>query len=445
MSLPLWFIGLPLIFAGVTLGLWSRPVWQRSVALAVLVACGLRGVSSGGLVDGRLLTVGSMSFVADSRAVGLVAFVAHILIVFVVWQWWRPARPIFVPATLAVFGLLAAMLMVRPLPFSAPLLALLLGGLGVLAYEQRRAGYAATRILLTVGVLGMALLLAANALLAGNLVHTAKWWLLAAIMVLLAGFPLFFWFPLLAQQLRPLRLFFFVGVVHIGLTSLLYRWLMAAPLLWVDGQFSSLLRWSGVATAVLAGLLALQSGRLSWLLAHLLLLDMSSTLLALSLPDPVGWETAVALYMMRLLALVLVLVGVAWLCGQRRDVVLADVAGWGRQRPLATALFAFGAFSLVGLPLTLGFSSRWMLATAVLVQGSGAWLMLLLLLGMILAALAVIRWLAALLRPVITVLPDGTVMSNWQRQVTAVLLLLSLLLSAFPQLCLYLAHHLQLL
>jgi multicomponent Na+:H+ antiporter subunit D len=48
---------------------------------------------------------------------------------------------------------------------------------------------------------------------------------------------------------------------------------------------------------------------------------------------------------------------------------IASLAGIGRRMPWTMAAFVFGAMSLVGVPLTVGFISKWYLLSAALEQG----------------------------------------------------------------------------
>ena len=51
------------------------------------------------------------------------------------------------------------------------------------------------------------------------------------------------------------------------------------------------------------------------------------------------------------------------------SVTLDDLAGMGRRMPLTMAAFLIGGFSLIGLPLTAGFVSKWLLVQAALEGG----------------------------------------------------------------------------
>jgi multicomponent Na+:H+ antiporter subunit D len=72
------------------------------------------------------------------------------------------------------------------------------------------------------------------------------------------------------------------------------------------------------------------------------------------------------------------------------NVQLSSFHGLGRQMPLTMAAIVVGGLSLIGVPLTVGFVSKWYLLTALLEQG---WwpIAILILLGSILAVIYVWR------------------------------------------------------
>ncbi|MEO1476669.1 MAG: monovalent cation/H+ antiporter subunit D family protein, partial [Pseudomonadota bacterium] len=51
---------------------------------------------------------------------------------------------------------------------------------------------------------------------------------------------------------------------------------------------------------------------------------------------------------------------------------ISDFAGLGRAAPLTMTAFAIAGFSLIGMPLTAGFQSKWLLLQAMIAQGWGA-------------------------------------------------------------------------
>jgi formate hydrogenlyase subunit 3/multisubunit Na+/H+ antiporter MnhD subunit len=206
----------------------------------------------------------------------------------------------------------------------------------------------------------------------------------------------------------------------------------AYPLIGQTDAFLVWLPWSAGLTVFLAGFLTLSGGGWRLLLASLVLLDMGFGLLSLGLVPFGGWETAVSQHGLRLVSLLLVVAGLALMSeGNRYSLSGNRYQGW---------LLLYGLLSLLGLPLTPGFSGRWLLLVD-LGRSELASLPLALLLvgGMGLAAWGIVRQIRRL--------ADGangadgaeeTADNSDRRQRVAalVVLLLALVLATFPQLLL---------
>ena len=85
--------------------------------------------------------------------------------------------------------------------------------------------------------------------------------------------------------------------------------------------------------------------------------------------------------------LFLVVACVTWRVGSSQ---LQDFAGLGRRMPMTLLAFAIGGLSLIGVPGTAGFVSKWYLVTAALEKG-WLWLAILILLSSLLAVAYVFR------------------------------------------------------
>jgi len=77
-----------------------------------------------------------------------------------------------------------------------------------------------------------------------------------------------------------------------------------------------------------------------------------------------------------------------------RSVHISDLAGIGRQMPWTMAAFVVGGLSLIGVPLTVGFISKWYLITAALEQEAW-WLVLLIVASSLLAVIYIWRVIEA--------------------------------------------------
>ena len=72
------------------------------------------------------------------------------------------------------------------------------------------------------------------------------------------------------------------------------------------------------------------------------------------------------------------------------SVQLHDLAGLGRNMPWTLGAFVIGALSLIGIPLTAGFVSKWYLVTAAMSAGWW-WLVPVIAIGSLLAVIYVWR------------------------------------------------------
>lgn len=353
-----------------------------------------------------------------------------------------PSGDWFVAGGLIGFSFLAASLLVRPFAVAVALL-LVASGAFSLTLQSGRAGSVrgSFRYLLAV-VLAVPLLLIVN----WQLEAQPTTWLLPpgqlaalAALLLLAGFPFHIWLQAAANEAEPLPLALVVGVAPLVPLALLFQQLAIYPNL-LDAAFRQLIWLSGSLTLLVGGGLALTAVHLRRAIGSVLLLDMALTILCLTLPQPMGWETAVTLQMGRFGGLLLVTGG--WCLLQRHQAVWPLdrlPTGLGRRTPLSLVLLAVGLFSLLGLPFTPGFAGHWRVLTAVgeLANRSGVpwWLPAVALLGLGLGAAGVLRLVAVLLNPLesedgATAVPDPL----WLQLVVGVVVTAVLWLAVFPPL-----------
>jgi formate hydrogenlyase subunit 3/multisubunit Na+/H+ antiporter MnhD subunit len=455
-----WLMSLPLLAAA---GLWLADRWPRAQAvvgagLACLLALWLWSVdlSAGAAIwplfdRSFVLTPGLQTvFVYLSLSVGLLSLLA----------WPLAAGPRFVPVTVGLLAPAAALLMIRPFFLAAPFwLLLVVPALLLFRYEADRgldAVPAAVRYWLLMLVAVTLLLLATWMLQGGQaaLLLPGARLLALALGIMLAGFPFFIWVRPLATAVPLLALPVLLALLPLLALLLALQLFGAYPALGQTDAFLLWLPWSGGLTVLLAGFLTLSVTGWRSLVASLILLDMGFGLLALGLAGSGGWETAVIHHGLRLVSLLLVIGGLylvnseqysvnskQYLVNSEQYSVSREQAGvQAERRQIAWPgwLLVYGLLSLLGLPLTPGFSGRW----AVLVElGQSAVaslpLALLLVAGMGLALLGVGRqiqaWLAA--EPAATLAPNLAVPSGHSR-VALALLLGAFLLAALPHLML---------
>jgi NADH:ubiquinone oxidoreductase subunit 2 (subunit N) len=351
-----------------------------------------------------------------------------------------------VPGALLLLAPLAAALMVRP--FAVGVLALLAAA-AFLTWLIQSGRTGSTRAALR------SFLMTAVAvplfLLAGWMVETDSLGFMLPIarltalgmVVLLAGFPFHLWVSPALAEAPPLVVVLVFGLVQFIIVIFCLNLLSENAWLPENAAFAQIVRLSGALTVITAGLLAYNARTLGNLLGYLLLLDIGVTLLLLAFTGPATAETLLSLLLLRMASLVLATVGLSLI----RDQFVADgftaVQGAVYRSPLGVALFTYGSFSLIGLPLTPGFSGRWsVLALIGADPVASNWLALVILLAAVGAAAGLLRCLVSLLAPPPKSEAAGAPEPIWRQAPAAILLVAALLIALFPQIILTYATHL---
>ncbi len=125
----------------------------------------------------------------------------------------------------------------------------------------------------------------------------------------------------------------------------------------------------GAAAALVGSTQAIFQSETRRVLAYSTVAHVGYIALGLSLASIAGLSAALLQILTHALtkaALFMVLGGAAMV---RRGRTLADLAGMGRTAPWTSAALAAGAFGLIGVPLTGGFLSKWLLVSAAVSQG----------------------------------------------------------------------------
>lgn len=424
-----WLLLLPLLAAAV---LWPAARWPRAQAgagagLALLLALWLRSLDLPS--EGAIWLVYGRSFILTSALQMLFVLLTLYVALLALLNWPLSAGPRFVPVTLALLTPAAALVMIRPFIFAAPFWFLLVVVVLLLFRYEDDSGITAVQVALRYWLLMLVatlLLLLAGWMLGGDqaaLLLPGARLLALALGIILAGFPFFIWVRPLVTAVPLLALPVLLGLLPLLGLVLVIQLLLAYPPLGQTDAFLLWLPWSAGLTVLLAGFLTLTAVA-NWrqLVGSLVLLDMGFGLLSVALAGVNGWETAVVHHGLRLVSLLLVAGGYSVISKQ----YLVKWAGW---------LWAYGLMSLLGLPLTPGFSGRWAVLVDLGQSEVAAWpLALLLVAGMGLALLGLVRQM-------------GHVWSDWWGdEETAVLrpawvngllwavLLFALLVAAIPQL-----------
>jgi formate hydrogenlyase subunit 3/multisubunit Na+/H+ antiporter MnhD subunit len=319
---------------------------------------------------------------------------------------------LFLPAALANLGLVAAALFVRPFLFAALFLQLgatlavfmLAGG----AFPAGTNGPLATRgafrylVYTTLGVPFILLtgwLLDASAANPGDTtyIEQATLMLMVGFAVLTAVVPFHSWVPAIAEHASPFAAAYVFTVMRLAVLFLMVSFLNAYPWLGQNPTVYRALTLAGGGLVLAGGLLAFGQRNFGRVMGYAMLVDFGATLLAVGLGTRAGVEVALATVALRGMALPL------WALGldQMRQSVGSDqfdaLAGFARRYPLPATAVVAGLLSLVGFPLTAGFTGRWaLLHLLAQIHPSAA---ILLLLATVSVALVCARGLAAMLAP----------------------------------------------
>lgn len=380
MSTPLFLLIAPLLIAAVVyLGLrrWPRAAgvcgFLAAVAIALLLSSAdlQAGAASSAFISGNELTFFERTLLLTEglRRIMLLILAGSSLLFLLSARWSQ--GPDFVPVAFAALAPLAFAIMVTPLAFGAVALLLVAALLAALVQGQRPGStLASLRYLILTALAVPALLVAGWMLDSQQLALSAVIWrlFLLGAALLLAGFPFHIWVRPLLNEAYPLTAVFVLAPVQLGTLTFLWRWLQLDSQVLLGAQLGAALGWSGAATALLAAFMAYTARDPRRLLGSLVLVDMGATLICFG-HGIAGIEQAWALLLTRYGALLIAAIGLQW--SAQQEAVDASLVGAEHlaRHPLAAALVAYGALSLIGLPLTPGFATRW---AAMAVAGSAS-------------------------------------------------------------------------
>ncbi|HEY5720429.1 MAG TPA: monovalent cation/H+ antiporter subunit D family protein, partial [Gammaproteobacteria bacterium] len=226
-------------------------------------------------------------------------------------------------------------------------------------------------------------------------VTAAVAFLLVGICLKIALFPLHLWLPNAYAYAPSVVTAFLAGTATKVAVYVLLRFIFTVFGFGVGLSFSATLLSVALLTLALAGLLtastvAIFQDDVKRMLAYSSVAQIGYIMLGIGLLSATGLTAAlVHLFNHAVIksALFLALGCVVYRVGAAR---LSDLRGLGRRMPLTLAAFVAGGLSLIGVPLTAGFISKWYLVLAAL--EAGLWpVALLVLVGSLLAVIYIWR------------------------------------------------------
>lgn len=222
-------------------------------------------------------------------------------------------------------------------------------------------------------------------------VYTAYAFIVAGLCLKLAMFPLHLWLPNAYAYAPSVVTAFFAATATKVAIYLLIRFTFSVfgfSFSFTTIPLQTLLMALGLAGIFIASISAIYQRNIKLLFAYSSIAQIGYMIVGFSLASAAGLTaTLLHLFNHALMksAIFLALAAIMYKLG---SVHLDDFKGLGRKMPLTMAALVVGGLSLIGVPLTVGFISKWYLVKALLMQG---WwpIAILILLGSILAVMYV--------------------------------------------------------
>jgi len=308
-----------------------------------------------------------------------------------------PQEQNFIPFTMLLLSPISAALLVKPLAFGIVMLLLAAAILAVLIQGSRAGSTLASMRVLKMVALTVPLLLIADWLLneqrlAASPVNAGM--VLLGFLILLAAFPFHIWVTPIANEAGELVLIVMFGLFQLAAVVFINGYMVEHTAIGQGTQLLALARASGVATIMVGALLALSSRSFRRLLGYLLIVDLGTSVVAFSMVDSAGLGITLQSIVVRSISLAVAIVGLHLLGKSAVTVPIGENQfeanrGLARRAPMAMLLFAYGALSLTGFPLTNGFLVRLRLLS--LLQREEAYIGVIVIGAMVAASVALLR------------------------------------------------------
>lgn len=211
--------------------------------------------------------------------------------------------------------------------------------------------------------------------------------LLVGISLKLALFPLHFWLPN-AYAFAPTAVTVFLAATATKVSvyvmiRILYT-VFGGSALFEELAIDEALIFLGMLSMVAAALVAIFQSNIKRMLAYSSLSQVGYMILGLSLGNASGLAGSIIHIFNHATAKAALFMAVGCVIIRVKAIHIQDLAGLGKEMPITMAAFVIGALSLIGVPTTVGFVTKWYL-----IEGSfqnGNWpAVLVILLGGILA------------------------------------------------------------
>lgn len=192
-----------------------------------------------------------------------------------------------------------------------------------------------------------------------NLAQTATALLIFGLTLWLAVLPFYSWLPGVASESPPLSSAFVLGIINAATFFLMLDIVSGIRLLAENPVVFDVLRWLGLATALVGGALAFAQRDFGRIMGYAVLADIGVALVAFSTHTASGLSAALFVVFLRTFGLGLMSMGLALARTEAPDDTFVSLTSLAWRRPWAAAGLVVGAFSLAGVPPLAGFAGRW--------------------------------------------------------------------------------------
>jgi multicomponent Na+:H+ antiporter subunit D len=223
--------------------------------------------------------------------------------------------------------------------------------------------------------------------------HTAFAFLVVGIGLKLAMFPLHLWLPnAYAYAPSPATVFIAATATKVAVYILLrFVFTVIGPeIAYQDLPFGEITMVLAVLGLLTGSFVAIFQRNIKRMLAYSSVAQIGYILLGISLATVMGLEASLLHLFNHALMKGALFMAMGCFFYRIRSSRVEDMAGIGRKMPWTFAAFVIGGLSLIGVPLTVGFVSKWYLVLASLQEGYWA-LAVLILAGSLLAVIYVWR------------------------------------------------------
>ena len=205
-------------------------------------------------------------------------------------------------------------------------------------------------------------------------IDAALAFLIVGISLKLALFPLHLWLPN-AYAFAPTAVTVFLAatatkVSVYALIRIVFTVYGGLPIV-ADAAINEVLMGLGMLSMIAAALVAIFQHNVKRLLAYSSVSQIGYMILGLGLGNVVGLAGGMVHIFNHAIMKAVLFMAIGCAFTRAGAVDIEDLAGLGRRMPVTMACLVVGAFSLIGVPLTVGFVSKWYLIQAAL--EIGAW------------------------------------------------------------------------